>query len=518
MDFEGAAEIGFDQQPRIFTSGFAAPQQLSGQDACPESDYFALGAIAIALLVPVTRLWDLDPGVRFRILDELSADVGLPECLVALIRGLISEAPSERPSLDLVLRGLQDARRKPLPPRFRRSTPQEVKKSRDAAVKYLMTCIDYSRRDRVVPSDLRVFSTNPLSIAHGACGVLRALRIITGGVPADLLKWVLEQNIHPSAYPPGLYTGLSGVAWTLLECGLQEEAAQMISMALTHPLRFKHYDLYAGEAGVGMSSLLFFLTTGDRQYLDSSIASADYLLNTAVREIDRSLHWRLPGQNRIGLVHGSSGVALFLLYLARVTGLPCYLHAGVDALAFDLAKVARDRDHNKTRDLNSLSVCWRYGSAGVGIVASRYYRHFRTDLYKGVLNQIRVAAARKYAAQPSLFLGLTGLGEFLLDAHEATGDGIFETDAWLVARGIHVFEIHRTSGIAYPGIQLQRLACDYGTGTAGIILFLHRLITGCQSGLMLDDLDRAGSYDMIERPMWQRTRTYREDMLVQGFS
>jgi hypothetical protein len=49
------------------------------------------------------------------------------------------------------------------------------------------------------------------------------------------------------------------------------------------------------------------------------------------------------------------------------------------------------------------------------------------------------------------------------------------------------FRVER-QGIAFPGDMLSRLSCDYGSGSAGIVLFLNRLQGQRGSDFMLDCL------------------------------
>jgi hypothetical protein len=41
-----------------------------------------------------------------------------------------------------------------------------------------------------------------------------------------------------------------------------------------------------------------------------------------------------------------------------------------------------------------------------------------------------------------------------------------------------LFAIEKPSGIVFPGEELIRVSTDFGTGSAGTGLFLHRLLTG----------------------------------------
>jgi hypothetical protein len=57
-----------------------------------------------------------------------------------------------------------------------------------------------------------------------------------------------------------------------------------------------------------------------------------------------------------------------------------------------------------------------------------------------------------------------------------------------IASGISLFRVDRPTGTAFPGEELIRLSCDYGTGSAGIALFLHRLLNGGPTPYMVDEL------------------------------
>ena len=79
------------------------------------------------------------------------------------------------------------------------------------------------------------------------------------------------------------------------------------------------------------------------------------------------------------------------------------------------------------------------------------------------------------------------MGEFLLDMHDFSGERRFLESANKVAEGIMHFRVKR-NGSAFPGELSSRLCCDYGTGSAGIALFLNRLLGKQKSDFMLDEL------------------------------
>ncbi len=85
-------------------------------------------------------------------------------------------------------------------------------------------------------------------------------------------------------------------------------------------------------------------------------------------------------------------------------------------------------------------------------------------------------------------MGLAGLGDFMLDMHELTGEAKYLESAVKVGEGIMQFRVERGQGVAFPGDMLSRLCCDYGTGSAGIGLFFNRLLHKHKSDFMLDCL------------------------------
>jgi hypothetical protein len=106
--------------------------------------------------------------------------------------------------------------------------------------------------------------------------------------------------------------------------------------------------------------------------------------------------------------------------------------------------------------------------------------------YKDILDKIYLDTNRKYTVFPGFLTGLSGLGEFLLDVYQYIGDTSYLEAAYRVADGIMLFKIEKEWGIAFPGNGLQKICCDYGTGSAGIAHYLHRLVSGDRGSYMLD--------------------------------
>jgi hypothetical protein len=73
---------------------------------------------------------------------------------------------------------------------------------------------------------------------------------------------------------------------------------------------------------------------------------------------------------------------------------------------------------------------------------------------------------------------MAGLGAFLVDLHQATGEARYQQEALRFADRIMLYAIEKKQGLVFPGEELIRLSTDYGTGSVGIGLFFHRLVSG----------------------------------------
>jgi serine/threonine protein kinase len=498
IDFEGAYEIGVDDFSLLYTPGFAIPSQILSGDLNFERDYYALGAIMLYYLMPINAILGVKPEAKKDFTDSICEDLGYPIELKEMILGLMRDEPENRFSLNAVRENLVSLSVSPLyNPEFRVVDDLKIyAEIKDRVFEYIKSQVSYERLDRLFPSDVELFTTNPLNLAYGASGVAYSIKKATGDLPNEIIDWILsripkdEQLV--AEYPPGLYVGISGVAWALLEIGLKDVAVNLFSSTFDHPLLYKCFDLFYGISGWGMSCLKFFLVLGDELYLDKAISAGEHLLNKFNSD-EHGYFWEgFDGNVYYGLAHGSSGIALFLLYLYLATGDERYLTAGVKALEFDLNQGLATDEGGLTwkshKDALTVLPYWRYGSAGVGCSVLRYYKYTGERKYKEVLEKIYIDVDRKYTIFPGRFIGLAGIGDFLLDMYAYFGDEIFFKSACKVATGLLLFKIDEGNGVAFPGDNLFRISCDYGTGSAGIGLFFHRLVTKSEGDFLLDEL------------------------------
>jgi Lanthionine synthetase C-like protein/Protein kinase domain len=500
VDFEAACELGVDPMSNLFTPGYASSDHFSSDLPQVENDYFSLGALMLAYLMPMHAAMGLDIHLHHRFIRAIGDDYGFPRSLVRLINRLMSREPARRPAPAEVQESLANPSpvRRPLIREPAALADGEIREAVERSVRYILGHCTPERGDRLFPCDAKVFATNPLSLAYGACGTAYALHRITGVERPAIADWILGREVTAEQYAPGLYLGMAGIAWTLLELGLVEPAKRILALSGSHPVPLTA-DVYYGLAGWGMTQLKFHLATGEPRYLEAATAAGRRLLETRV-PAGGGAHWSTPPEQIFGFAHGASGVGVFLLYLYLAGGDEEFLSAGREALEFDLAQ-AVDLDEgllwpSRTGPARVVVPYWRYGSAGVGAALLRFHRVAPDERYRSLLDGIRIAATRKYAIFPARGFGLAGLGEFLLDM-AALGSAADREEclaaACRVAAGVMLFRLDKGGeGIAFPGADLWKISCDYATGSAGIALFLDRLLTRRPADFMLDELLPAG--------------------------
>jgi hypothetical protein len=133
----------------------------------------------------------------------------------------------------------------------------DIASMRAGMVQYVLQTADFHRTDRLWPAHFHVFFTNPLNLAYGACGTALFLRQVLRDVPAPVVDWLTRQPLDVENYPPGLYLGLAGIAYTYLELGLEEQAEATLAMIDASPLLFAEPGDFLGAAGWGLAALHF---------------------------------------------------------------------------------------------------------------------------------------------------------------------------------------------------------------------------------------------------------------------
>jgi serine/threonine protein kinase len=500
LDLESGAEEEVDPTVGLFTPGYSSPfsTQVGVNDRT--NDYYALGALIFGSLLIANGTIAIHRPARRRFLDTLSTDLALPNELVELVEDLFDANPTV--SIDseqittriaqLPIAASTTCNRtprleQPVSERFtseiRANLRPQVAEVVAGVNRYLVGTADLSRNDRLFPADPYVFETNPLSVSYGAAGVLYSLQCMGGIVPPELVAWMLRVPISDEYYPPGLYIGQAGIAWVLDDLGYEEIAVRLMRSSRSHPLLFDAANVLHGAAGFGLACLRFWKRGAGQDFLDDAVRIGDWLLGSGIDD-EQGVRWPNKRDERvhIGYALGGSGVALFLLYLHLVTGDTKYLTCGRRALDFDLgnAKWVDDRfvgfPPEPVETATVFSPYWLDGTAGVATTLIRYLVALPdSDLgkWRGILE---ADVSHKYAAFPQLFRGLAGLGNYMIDAWQFTGEEGLLAEAWQIAEGILLYRMERIEGITFPGEQALRESADFATGASGVALFLNRLL------------------------------------------
>ncbi|WP_221090268.1 class III lanthionine synthetase LanKC [Deinococcus aquaedulcis] len=493
IDFEAACEVGVDQPVNMFTPGYAPPSRSAQAGSSLSDDHFALGAVLMALLHPINALNGLKPTLYQDFGASLERDYALDPAYMAAIRTLTT--PGAVPDLDDLARRLEPAQRGRSQPRPAILTePQPLPSARlehaaQDAIRYVLSVATPHRSDQLFPGGPQL--SNPLTLDHGALGVALAVQAVSGEVPDWVREWISRQPLH-GRYAPGYFSGLGGVTTALLRLNEPEAAARAFQVAGRGVHLFDQISLGLGACGYGLAALELHHATGEARYRQEAERIGEVLQATVSLQDDQAT-WPTFGTVRVGLAHGGSGAALFLLYLSRVTGRADFLDLGRQALNADLACGRRvdGKEALGFPDAVSGGILYPYlqsGSAGVGSVLLRYQNARPQPGDDDILRGIRAAVSQKYTLFPGLNMGLSGLGMYLLDVHAFQGDASALRDAHRAAEGTLLFGLPRQGGLAFPGDYLHRISADLGTGGAGVAVFLHRLAMGGASALFPDHL------------------------------
>lgn len=492
IDFEGAYERGVDIPTLLFTRGFAPHDMIDQGQADFADDCFGIGGLLLASVFPINALLGLDPTAATRIARTIADDFGFPREVAGLMDALLSPNAADRPTPRQVVEVLDQARVSESPAiQIATDDKRELEQVLEGMVSYILDTADFTREDRLFPGDPAVFETNPLSVAHGACGVAYALQRLTGSVPQPILEWIEQREIDPHFYPPGLYYGLSGIAWTFLELGFTERAEECLRMAREHHLLRRVPDLVYGVAGWGLAELRFWLATADPSHLAAAETAARILLETK-DERDGVWMWKSQPGICCGLGHGSAGIALFFTYLHLATNREEFLTCARRALSHVAARPVTNMDGGASwyaiEGQPTYTPYWRWGSAGVGVALLRYLAVDDDPELTELLDRLVIDCDRKYAIFAGRFFGLSGIGDFFVDAEQIRNEPAYRTNAMRVLAGVKLFQLERPNGIAYPGDTLSRISCDFATGSAGVALFFDRLVRNTKPAFMLDEL------------------------------
>ncbi|MGW1913260.1 class III lanthionine synthetase LanKC [Streptomyces sp. NPDC002076] len=445
IDFEAAAPAEENARQTVAHPGFFAPPDRRGTDV----DRYALACLRLALFLPVTTLFVVDRGKAAHLAEVIA------EQFPDVPRTFLDEAVAE-----ITRSTAHGTSRPPV-------VPGDWPYSRDSMVKAILASATPKRDDRLFPGDIAQFADGGgLGLAHGAAGVLYALRASGAGRYDEGERWLLHHTAPPPPGTPlGLYDGLAGVALVLDELGHRQRALDLLDGILRENWRSLASDLHGGLAGLGLVLGRLADTTGEPALRQHAAEAAEILVRRLAEPVPHG------PRRRAGLLRGASGPALFLLRRYEETGEEGYLGAAGEALR-------RDLDCCVTQAAGGgleVDEGWRTlpylgdGSAGIGLVLDDFLAHADSAEFERARSGILTAATSRFYAQPGLFQGRAGM---ILHLARSTAPGAGRERLEQQVAGLGWFAMDYQGQLAFPGHQMMRLSMDLATGTAGCLLAL----------------------------------------------
>jgi serine/threonine protein kinase len=494
IDFEGSWEANVDAPTGLNTPGFAPHHAPERAGSSPSADLYALAAMMVASVFAITRAFESRPDDVHSIVREVLGDAGIPEPIVErIVRGL-SATQEERPSA-VEFAALLRAHEEPgaVRPTGRDWSPEQLRRVIEESAEFAVANATPDRRDRLFPPDFRVFHTNPISLAYGSLGTLVAYQRCGVELPRFALDWSMDRlSDYREALPPGFTQGTAGIAWCLSELGLVAEARDLFLSTEGHPLLSESSSVATGLAGRVFTALKLATVTGEDRFAEIALRDASQLTLRAT-QVGEALSWSEGKHTYFGLQHGASGIALALLYAGTACNAPSLIDIGERALSFDLSQ-ARDTEDGGIsfpyRANYDQFVCpyWEFGSAGIGAALLRYQLVRPRPQYDELLAKLLIELERKYTMIPGKLNGLAGLTGTLIDGFVLLGRTDYLHAAKRTIDGILLHAVKREGGYAFTGSSHNKFSCDYGAGSAGSALALHRFMTRSDAEFMLDEL------------------------------
>ncbi len=331
---------------------------------------------------------------------------------------------------------------------------------------------------------------------------LARLQAVTGDPQqARTLRGALRQvevaimALHPK--PSGLYSGVLGTAWALIQIGQALEDEDTVDRGLARMEEASReaeppglFDLLNGTAGHALGLVAAAVAYDRDDLMAAAIAAAERLV-AAGRWTNAGLSWPSSPDHGdlLGLSHGTSGAALALFEVAAAAGRADLREAARAGLRYERRHFDPQRQAwpdframpGAATGQPSFPFAWCHGGIGIGLSRLRI-REVEPDdpLLASEIDCALAAGTRRLGAglarteDFSLCHGTTGLGELLIETATRIGRPEALDGARRIGdQGIAWFHAHRTPwrcGVAGAGETPSLML-----GTAGIGLHYMRL-------------------------------------------
>ncbi|WP_445361473.1 class III lanthionine synthetase LanKC [Microbulbifer sp. EKSA005] len=502
IDFDGAHCFGkgkvtdhVSDIPILSTPGFGIISSLLKEGSNFSSDWYALSMVLYSILLPVQNTFEFKKKIQWNLLsniiDNCKLDQEIKNTIVNLSIGNVDDALKSILHLEKNYQpAVAESSTSPfekLPIRNSLLSPFEVDSEVKKLASLIQSGVKISGHSNFIPIDYRAFDIYPNALAYGYYGPAVLLSRTGHAIPQHLLDKI--DCIKPKDVSPGLLVGTAGMALAEIELNRLDLAEEYLQRSFDSSLFREINNFGYGLAGIGFVCLSMYNKTGFTKFLDRAIEIGKLLSERAFIKKGGIVFCEEDEENSlVGMVHGNSGIALFLLLLFKVTNDEETLNFAEKTLEYDI-NVGRKENGiyswGETADSSQQLPYWEYGAGGVGAVIARFYETTKKRKYLDILKKLVLSNFSKYSAEQGSFNGLAGYGDLLLDAYQVTGDESYLQCAHQVADSIMLFSVEKEEGNIYPGRFSFRLSTDLAHGSSGIGLFLNRISTG-QSRWLID--------------------------------
>jgi lantibiotic modifying enzyme len=295
-------------------------------------------------------------------------------------------------------------------------------------------------------------------LAQGAARTLRRTMDMINGRPGKRNSQTIDLRFATLVYP------LARAAALALNPELNEGAKVALGFITPATLAAdKHLDMVQGTAGFLLGALAMHEIDASAGGLEKAIECGNHLLA-------RRSNWPCyEGAPALGLAFGLAGVILALARLAHISGQERFLDAAKAAFRFEW----------KQRQQAPGDPGWAEGQTGFGYACLAMLPHLGAEAQDALEAAIQTAATSTDIALDSLYSGIFGRVDFLIEAASACG----RSDLLDRARAMAAWSIDRASrrgGFALiPGAAAGMWAPGICYGAAGIGYTLLRLLDPC---------------------------------------
>lgn len=314
----------------------------------------------------------------------------------------------------------------------------------------------------------------------------RAMKLAHGAV-----TWCLSDQPAKGNHHRGIQTGKIGIAFVALLLGdggksIPEVCKTYASILLNDPLG-PVTDLMGGEASNGWYFLKLWEKSGKEHHLQGAIRCSDWIAGNLVRDelgthclmVPQDGSKELPGT---GLMHGTSGVALFFAMIANATGdvkWAAIARELLDTLIAHAVPIHGGLNWSPVLGGTALTRCQNsHGAAGIGLVFARASVLLGDEqlLHIACLAGEATDGYGDFRRNPTLCTGLAGSGELFIELFKLTGEEIW----WQRAKEFALLAIAYKQVIhgldCWPTDTPGLYSPDYAYGASGIGLFLLRVL------------------------------------------